>query len=173
MRKRKPTTLEDRAKKQLYDIRYRALTKARKKELNRIWYVANKEAKNASSREWLSRNSQRFRDYKRQWEVDHPEIKIDRANWQKQNRDKCRSYTNKHRALRITNGGTFTSDEWDKLCQQYHYRCLGAGPHGGSLSVDHVVPLSRGGTNDIANIQPLCCACNSRKRDRVIDFREG
>ena len=39
------------------------------------------------------------------------------------------------------------------------------------LSVDHIVPLSLGGSNDISNIQPLCRACNSIKWAKIIDFR--
>lgn len=36
-----------------------------------------------------------------------------------------------------------------------------------SLSVDHVIPISRGGTNDLENLQCLCRPCNSRKGARV------
>ena len=31
---------------------------------------------------------------------------------------------------------------------------------------DHIIPVSRGGTNDLSNIQPACVACNSSKHDR-------
>ncbi|WP_429216421.1 HNH endonuclease [Kitasatospora sp. MAP12-9] len=34
------------------------------------------------------------------------------------------------------------------------------------LTVDHIVPKARGGTDDRSNLQVLCRACNSRKRDR-------
>lgn len=33
-----------------------------------------------------------------------------------------------------------------------------------ATSVDHIVPLARGGTNAITNLQPACGACNSSKR---------
>jgi 5-methylcytosine-specific restriction endonuclease McrA len=32
---------------------------------------------------------------------------------------------------------------------------------------DHVVPLSKGGTNDLENIVAACFRCNSTKRDRT------
>jgi len=33
------------------------------------------------------------------------------------------------------------------------------------LSIDHVVPMSLGGKNNISNYQTLCCGCNAKKRD--------
>jgi 5-methylcytosine-specific restriction endonuclease McrA len=40
------------------------------------------------------------------------------------------------------------------------------------LTIDHVVPLSQGGTDNIHNLQLLCRACNTAKGDRIIDYRK-
>lgn len=41
------------------------------------------------------------------------------------------------------------------------------------IDVDHVVPRSKGGSNDLSNLQALCRTCNAQKRDRDdTDFRE-
>jgi len=32
--------------------------------------------------------------------------------------------------------------------------------------VDHIVPLARGGTDDMGNLQPLCARCHNRKTNR-------
>jgi len=69
------------------------------------------------------------------------------------------------------NGGSFTGAQFLELCAKYGNRCLGCGVVGIDLTVDHVLPLSKGGRNEISNIQPLCHGCNVRKCDREIDFR--
>jgi len=46
------------------------------------------------------------------------------------------------------------------------YQCQGCGegPPTAKLTIDHISPLARGGTNDISNFQTLCSTCNSQKK---------
>ena len=39
-----------------------------------------------------------------------------------------------------------------------------------NFTVDHVVPQSRGGTDHLDNLQPLCGVCNSLKGDRPQEY---
>lgn len=36
-----------------------------------------------------------------------------------------------------------------------------------STTIDHVIPLTHGGTNEPSNLQPMCNACNSKKSDKL------
>lgn len=49
-------------------------------------------------------------------------------------------------------------------------KCLQCGSTN-NLTIDHVIPLSRGGKNHISNYQTLCGSCNLKKGDKVRDLR--
>ena len=66
--------------------------------------------------------------------------------------------------------GSYTVAEWQLLCAKYQYRCICC-EQPSVLTVDHIVPLVRGGSHNIENLQPLCRSCNSRKGTRTIDYR--
>jgi len=53
-------------------------------------------------------------------------------------------------------------DLWCGICGRYIDRSL-AKPHPMALTVDHIRPLSRGGTNDCGNLQPAHDICNYEK----------
>lgn len=135
-------------------------------------YAANPEKKRKLAREYAAANRERARETARRWNAANPERKRknDRKR-QKANPDKARANSARRRAIKKGNGGSYTVTEWQTLCAQYNNQCIGPGPHGGGLQADHVVPLKKGGTGNITNIQPLCSSCNGRKGTKTIDYR--
>ncbi|MBB4985022.1 HNH endonuclease [Streptomyces nymphaeiformis] len=77
----------------------------------------------------------------------------------------------RRRARQSNAGGCYTWEEviglflrFDRRCSYCHRRLrIDEQPE-----PDHVVPLSRGGSNALSNILPACSACNSDKRDLLL-----
>lgn len=65
--------------------------------------------------------------------------------------------------------GYFSQSEWLALCASFDHRCACC-RQSRKLTADHIVPITKGGTNDIFNIQPLCRSCNSRKGTKIIRY---
>lgn len=88
--------------------------------------------------------------------------KYQRANPQVPQRAK------RKRKARIAGAGLFTvtARDWARTIARYD-GCAYCGGHG-RMSMDHVVPISRGGRHSIGNLVPACINCNSSKRDRTI-----
>ncbi len=58
------------------------------------------------------------------------------------------------------------------LMQKQKYRCAGCGHPTAAFAfeIDHIKPRSKGGGNELANLQVLCRLCNSVKGDRSMDY---
>jgi 5-methylcytosine-specific restriction endonuclease McrA len=48
-------------------------------------------------------------------------------------------------------------------CHMCNRKCSGT-----NLHIDHVIPLSRGGTHTLENLRVACATCNTSKRDRAV-----
>ena len=49
--------------------------------------------------------------------------------------------------------------------------CCGKFGHSVKLTIDHIWPLSKGGTWNINNLQLLCAQCNTEKGAKTINYR--
>ncbi len=74
------------------------------------------------------------------------------------------STARRERIIAARQMGVHTDAEFHAMCELVGWhcvKCLGHCPDG--LTRDHIVPLHQGGSDGIANIQPLCRSCNSSK----------
>jgi uncharacterized protein YbcC (UPF0753/DUF2309 family) len=78
----------------------------------------------------------------------------------------------KRRIIKMNLISSFTLGEWELLKKQYGYICPSCYIKEPEikLTIDHIIPLSKGGSNIIENIQPLCRSCNSRKHTKIIKY---
>lgn len=83
-----------------------------------------------------------------------------------------RLYSNRRRVRKAMAGGSHTIEQWQKLKSQYGYFCQMCWEKEPQITLtrDHIVPLSKGGTDDITNIQPLCKLCNQKKYAKLVQL---
>lgn len=63
-------------------------------------------------------------------------------------------------------------DVLNKILEKYNYKCAYCKKDcSNKYEIDHKIPLSKGGTNDISNLALSCSHCNRSKRDKTdIEF---
>lgn len=121
-------------------------------------------------------NPQRKKLLAQEWRDNHPGYRsAEMKAWRQKNKDKVQTYrqTETYRAARqryfyrrLQIEGSHTTQEWIDLKKIYGNVCVKCGEKeyaGNALTIDHKVPVSKGGTNNIDNLQPLCKRCNSSK----------
>lgn len=136
----------------------------------RAYRAANPEKVAAYNAEWYAKNAVHARSTARIWAAEHPEQRRENyRRWCRENPEAKRAHDALRRARKAGAEGSFTGEEWAALCEEYGGRCAYCGCVPAELTVDHVVALSRGGTNWITNIVPACRPCNSRKHDRLVE----
>lgn len=153
---------------------WRAKNKERVAELNRMFYQENRQKRLEYHRSYRQKNKDYFKEAMKKFKRDNPSYSRNyNREWSRANPEKINERSRKRRARRLGNGGAFTAQEWHMLKQHYKFTCLCCRRQEPEiqLTVDHVIPLSKGGRHSIENIQPLCRSCNSAKHDDMIDYR--
>ena len=152
--------------------KWRETNKKRERERLQKYKRENKEKVRASAKLYTTRNSKKINQYSREYYKANKERKIILGKeYRRSHPEKNTEYSQNRRARKNGNGGAITEVEWKKLQDKYENRCLCCGRKDMKLSLDHVIPLSKGGRHEIGNAQPLCVPCNSRKNNKIIDYR--
>lgn len=117
-------------------------------------YYANNKAKIAEKKlEWWKANPEAVSAIMRRWRLAHPET--------------VRAHDHARRSREAKAEGSYTGDELKRLYELQKGCCAGCRARlNKKYHADHIVPIARGGSNYITNIQLLCKTCNLRKHAR-------
>lgn len=153
---------------------YGERTRQQKQEYDRLHYAANADKKRAATKAWATAN----KDRKRKADAAYRQANLDRLREAARNRyyanpDYWKSRAAERRAVlrsvsveRVERRDVYERDHG--RCQ-IALRCNGRRTlsYEGGWHLDHIIPLSRGGTHEMANVQVSCPACNLAKGDRA------
>lgn len=132
----------------------------RARERDRLYYLANKdrwrgrqrdiERKRETDAAYREANRDRIREYMRDYCAEHPEVRAE--------------HSGRRRARLWDAPGDATAAQIAARIEYYGGRCWMCGAPW--EHIDHVKPLSKGGSNWPANLRPACAPCNLRKKNR-------
>lgn len=139
-----------RAAKRRHHIRHRAQILARAK----MYRSAHKDEMRITTRNWRVANRERSNQNHYRWVAKNPE--------------KAAVISSNKRARRdhAIGDSVITAAQWAAVRLAYNNLCAYCGEQK-PLTIDHVVPLSRGGPHLAENIVPACKSCNSRKNTKT------
>lgn len=126
------------------------------RDANRRWRLANKNKISAKQKRYYENNKERLQEAVRQYNARHP---VEAKAWQQNYRARKRA------------GGSITGDDMRRVLTESAscFYCEALYTADRRPTVDHVVPLSKGGTNAADNLVSCCRSCNSKKRARTLE----
>jgi CRISPR/Cas system Type II protein with McrA/HNH and RuvC-like nuclease domain len=141
------------ARQREYDQRNQEKQSARMRE----WRQRNKEKVSEMNREWYQKNRDRQRPYQREWQ----------RRWRDANREAVRlKWRLRENLVRST--GSVSPQYIEQQYQHQGGRCYWCSKLvENDYHVDHVIPVSRGGTNTPGNLVITCPFCNRSKGNRL------
>lgn len=129
--------------------------KNREKEIARCaaYNKANPEVPAAAMRRSRAKAPEKARDYLREYRSSNPEKA---AMWDATKRAKRRAAIN-------ATIDKISPQQWSDIKLKYKHHCAYCLKPFQRLTMDHIVPLARGGSHTADNIVPSCHRCNSAK----------
>lgn len=128
-----------------------------------------KHRNSVQTRSWYWRAPAWARAVRSRYYERNRELEVGRARTYRDcNREKVRIWNGvRHRRVRAAAGGC-TKQQWLWRVEFHGWRCLycAAPLISTTLTMDHRIPIARGGSNWPANLVPACRSCNSRKGAR-------
>lgn len=146
------------------------------KEYFQKYYPEHKETLIQTTLKWSEENPERRKELTHRYNKNNKEkINADCREYYKTHKNEAAEAKRRYRARKMNADGNFTEEEWIVLKEFFNFTCLCCSKQEPEIKLtrDHVIPLIRGGSDSIDNIQPLCEDCNRSKYTTVIDFRGG
>jgi 5-methylcytosine-specific restriction endonuclease McrA len=157
--------------KRVYDREYRERNRERLNAYDKERHAANPEYRRSQARQWAKDNKERHNENTKRWsDANRDKQHAAEKAWRQKHPHKQREKNHRRKARLYEGGGTYDHSSWLMLLERCGNQCLRCGSRD-NITIDHVVPLARGGANLISNLQPLCKPCNSGKGAKTVDYR--
>lgn len=72
------------------------------------------------------------------------------------------------RARKMQADRGMTTKDWLEILERHKYRCFYCKKKDDHLTMDHVIPLNKGGLHLKENVVPACVSCNCKKCDNLV-----
>ncbi len=173
--------LNNRDKMKEYSHKHYLDNKEHYRELNKTWKEKNKDKIKRWFEQYYQNNRDYLLEYHRQF---YKENKDQLAPLYKEYKQKNKKRINlyniefrkthdmsipdarrKHRRRIVEKNAmtTLTKIQWQKSIEYFDNQCVYCGSKQDKLTMDHYMPVSKGGDLSVYNIVPCCTSCNSSK----------
>jgi len=125
------------------------------------WREAHREQHAASDKQYREANREKRAAYNKRWRDANPEsVAAYGKRWRDANAEKCAAQQHCRRARKVA----ATVEDFDimEAWERDGYTCAYCGSTE-DLTIDHIVPLSRGGAHSFDNLTVACGTCNNSK----------
>ena len=172
---------KDYEKQKIHSRAYYYKNRKKKIKYAKEYYYKNWEKSQEKRNKWLKDNPGKVKEYKKKYLQSEKGTKARKKGELKFNQSEKGKVNiknkNAQRRSYLENAGKFTLREWQNKLKEHNYQCaickkteidlLNETKKG--LTVDHIIPISKGGLNIINNLQPLCRSCNSKKGHKLLN----
>lgn len=160
-------TPEEREKARVRAAAWYRANKQRALATGKVWRAKNRDKVVSSRRAWARANKAKMGAYLADYVAGHPDtIRATKRRWKKNNPRAAVIDAHRRRARKRTASGLYTLEQLEARIAYYGGKC--AYCPGPFEHVDHVIPLSRGGSNWPANLRPACSKCNCSKNNKTL-----
>lgn len=160
------------------DRRQKSKDPSKLREQGRARYAADPEYHRAKAKRHYDKHPERLKARRRAYhhatyprdEEMRAEAQVRAREWALKNPEKAKQNTRNGKAKRRNVPGQHTVEDIERIMKQQRGRCAYCRIRLGTYHIDHVQPVSKGGTNYARNIQLTCVKCNLEKsaRDPIV-----
>lgn len=169
---------------------YRKENKEKIAKREKIYCEEHKEEKREYRKKYYKEHKEEIAEYHKKYNEEHKE---ERKNWYKEHKEEKREYSkkynkkynktpqgqvaifngrNKRRQREEQQGNGITKEQWLKMMEFFDWKCAYSGKSVSgerNRSIDHIIPITKGGAHEIWNCVPMDRSLNSSKHTKDLE----